>query len=434
MSWDALAADLAAMDDPDALPPAVRATAERLRARIEREQGGNLHASAGYAEKPIAIRGFGYTPREEGEASLGWSWRDDRFTVDLRVTGADTGFDSQSVRADGSEIGVRLANFTYAFSVTDRWWGPGWDGSQILSNNARPIPALTVSRNVLKPFETKWLSWLGPWDFRAMWGELESDRFVPNANFFGMRFNFRPHPSLEIGLSRTAQLCGEGRPCGLDTFFDMLLGRDNVGDAGITPENEPGNQLAGFDVRWSNTWFGTPMAFYAQGIGEDEAGGFPSRYMVMGGVELSARVKASGTSFRWYAEVAENVCNALSGEGYNCAYNNSIYQTGYRYRGRVIGHAAENDALVSSFGMIMATERGNHFSALIRSGELNHTPDTTNTLTPVPLDIRSIDLSYGHNFGRQRIELGVGWEELEDKTAGTKADDTRGFLRWVYNP
>ncbi|MDH4074267.1 MAG: capsule assembly Wzi family protein, partial [Gammaproteobacteria bacterium] len=31
MSWDALAADLDAADDLDALPPAIRATAERLR-------------------------------------------------------------------------------------------------------------------------------------------------------------------------------------------------------------------------------------------------------------------------------------------------------------------------------------------------------------------------------------------------------------------
>ena len=267
-----------------------------------------------------------------------------------------------------------------------------------------------------------------------MWGELESDRAIPNANFFGMRFNFRPHPSLEIGLSRTAQLCGEGRPCGFDTFWDMFWGKDNVGDAGVTPENEPGNQMAGFDVRWSNTWFGTPMAFYAQGIGEDEAGGFPSRYLVMGGAELTARVKASGTSFRWFAEVAENVCDALKEERYNCAYNNDIYQTGYRYRGRVIGHAAENDALVASFGMIMATERGNHFSALVRTGELNHSPDSTNTLTPIPLDILSADVRYGHDFGLHRVEVGLGWEELEDVAGGTKTDDTRGFLRWTYNP
>ena len=39
---------------------------------------------------------------------------------------------------------ARGRRYTYLrLSVTDRWWGPGWDGSLILSNNARPIPAIT---------------------------------------------------------------------------------------------------------------------------------------------------------------------------------------------------------------------------------------------------------------------------------------------------
>ena len=337
MSWDALAFDLSELPADRELPAAVRNTIQRVQARVDansRRNAAQFRGGIGLADSPTAIRGFQYTPREEGEATAGFSWLGERLSIDLRATAVSDASDGQDVRADGSEIGLRLGNFTYALSVTDRWWGPGWDGNLILTNNARPIPAFTIRRDVLKPFETKWLSWLGPWDLRAMWGEMESDRVVPNANFFGMRFNFRPHPSLEIGLSRTAQLCGEGRPCGFDVFWDMFWGKDNIGDAGIGPENEPGNQLAGFDFRWSNTWFGTPMAFYAQIIGEDEAGGFPSRYMGMGGVELTAWSKFGGTSYRWFAEVASVSCDAFkSTPSYNCAYNHSIYQTGYRYRG-----------------------------------------------------------------------------------------------------
>ena len=93
------------------------------------------------SEKPTAIRGFQYVPREDVEGGAGIKWLNDRFVMDLRVTGVDNASDGKDIRADGSEIGVRLGNFTYAVSVTDRWWGPGWDGSLILSNNARPIPA-----------------------------------------------------------------------------------------------------------------------------------------------------------------------------------------------------------------------------------------------------------------------------------------------------
>ena len=438
MSWEALAYDLSSVPDDSTLPTAVRKTIERVKGRVDantRRNAARFRGGLGFADNPTAIRGFQYTPREEGEATAGFSWLGERLSINLQATVVSDASDGQDFRADGSEIGLRLGNFTYALSMTDRWWGPGWDGSLILSNNARPIPAFTIRRDVLKPFETKWLAWLGPWDLRAMWGEMESDRVVPNANFFGMRFNFRPHPMLEIGLSRTAQLCGEGRPCGFDVFWDMFWGNDNVGDGGITPENEPGNQLAGADVRWSNTWFGTPMAFYAQFIGEDEAGGFPSRYMGMGGVELTALSKFSGTSYRWFAEVASVSCDVFdSNPGHNCAYNNSIYQTGYRYRGRVVGHGAEGGALITSLGMVMATAGGNLFSALIRSGELNKGGRPNNTLTPIPLDIISADLSYAHNFSRHRIEFGLGYQDLEDPATGTSDDEIRTFIQWRWNP
>jgi len=286
----------------------------------------------------------------------------------------------------------------------DRWWGPGWDGSLILSNNARPIPAITLGRNHTQAFKSKWLSWIGPWDVEVIWGQMEEDRFVPNARFFGMRVTFRPLNSLEIGLSRSAQWCGDGRPCGFDTFKDLFLGKDNVGDAGTTPENEPGNQLAGFDMRWSNMWFGQPSAFYAQAIGEDEAGGFPSRYLGQLGIETSGYFR-NRWSYRWYAEWAGTSCDVIKSEVlYNCAYNNTIYQTGYRYRGRVVGHGSEND----------------------RGGG----PDLRNTLTPTPLEISSIDLTHSRSLGRGRLEIGVGYEQIEDTLTGEDSNDARGFISW----
>ena len=431
IDWQSVEANIRAIEDRTALPAPAAASLARVEARMP---GKALRFRAGIsaAEAPMAIRGFQNTPREKAELAAGLSWNNDRFNVDLNVQGVDDASDGKDFRADGSELGVRLGNWTVAASTMERWWGPGWDGSLILSNNARPIPSLALRRNETKAFETKWLSWLGPWDLRVMWGEMESDRVVPNANFFGMRFAFRPHPSLEIGLSRTAQLCGEGRPCGFSTFWDMFWGRDNVGDAGTTPENEPGNQLGGFDVRWSNTWFGTPMAFYAQMIGEDEAGGFPSRYLAMGGLELTGFAERRRLSWRGFAEFAGTSCDYLSDALYGCAYNHGIYETGYRYRGRVIGHGAEGDAAIASLGLVLVTEGAHEMRALIRSGELNKGGSVRNTLTRIPLDLFSADLAWALPLGKSRIELGVGYEALDDTTTGQKTDGTRAYLQWRY--
>lgn len=439
LSWDALAADLQlAVDSDMVLPNAVRRTMQRVIRRASREMSLNnlqLHGRASGMAEPMAIRGYSYTPREDGEASAGLSWRIDRFSVDLNATAVTDPADGQELRADGSRLAVDMGNVTVGISTMDRWWGPGWDGSLILSNNARPMPAVTVGRNRTHPFETKWLSWLGPWDIEVMMGQMEEEREVPDTLFFGMRFAFRPIPSLEIGLSRTAQWCGDDRPCDFDTFWDLFLGRDNVGDAGTTNENEPGNQLAGFDARWSNTWFRQPSAFYAQMIGEDEAGGFPSRYLVLAGFETSGFFR-NRWSYRWYAELAGTSCDYISDDRFNCAYNHGIYKTGYRYRGRVVGHAAENDSQIVSTGLVLVSELDKQWEFLLRTGDLNRggEPDEYNTLTPTKLEIRSVDLTHRRALGENGqygwIDIGLGYASIDDPVNADSDSEMRGFITW----
>ena len=436
ISWDALAADLQKAVDADTVRPnAVERTMQRVIRRASREmskRNGQVGGRVSGAAEPMSIRGFSSTPREEGEASVDLSWRGDRFSIDLQATAVVDPDDDQDIRADGSRIAFDMGNVTLGLSTMDRWWGPGWDGSLILSNNARPMPAITLGRNRTHAFETKWLSWLGPWDLEAMMGQMEEDREVPDTLFFGMRFAFRPLPSLEIGLSRTAQWCGNDRPCDFDTFWDLFTGKDNAGDAGTTPENEPGNQLAGFDVRWSNTWFRQPMAIYGQMIGEDEAGGFPSRYLVQVGVETSGFFR-NRWSYRWFGELAGTSCDYISDDIFNCAYNHGIYKTGYRYRGRVVGHAAENDSQIISTGLILVNELDKEWEALLRVGDLNRggPPDDRNTLTPTALEIFSFDLAHRRSLGRMGwLEIGLGYEEITDPLNQNDSSDVRGFVTW----
>ncbi|MDZ7644047.1 MAG: capsule assembly Wzi family protein [Woeseiaceae bacterium] len=403
LAWGPILSDLRTHQPGQQSSPAVQAAIARLKARADwetRTHALTYSAEVSAAENPLRIRGYENTPRDNVAAGAGLSWTGDRLTITLKGQAADPADDNLEGRADGSMIGIALGNWAVSLNTLDRWWGPGWDGSLILSNNARPMPAVSLDRNFTDAFDTKWLSWLGPWDVSVMMGELESDRVIPNAQFFGMRFNFRPIPSLEVGLSRTAQWCGDGRPCDAGTFADLLLGRDNRGDAGIDTSNEPGNQMAGVDVRWSQAGWGLPTAVYGQFIGEDEAGGFPSRYLGLLGVEATGLWNDTW-SWRWFGEFAGTTCQFHeSSERFNCAYNHSIYRTGYRHRGRPIGHGADNDARLLSTGLTLVDTHETQWRALVRYGELNRGPgpDTRNTLTPLPQDITSIDLTHRRTF------------------------------------
>ena len=436
LSWDAVLADLERIKSDDVvLPNAVVPTFERVLAKAQREARRGRHSLVAHlsaAEDSAQIRGFSNTPREQGEIGAGYSWFSKHLSIDLNASYVDQPVDGEDVRADGSQIGVDFGNWSVAASTMDRWWGPGWDGSLILSNNARPIPALTIGRNRTTAFKSKWLSWIGPWDMNVMFGQLEEERVVPNAQFLGMRINFRPLKSLEFGISRTAQWCGDGRPCGLDIFTDLLLGKDNAGDAGITPENEPGNQTAGFDVRWTNLWFGTPVSLYGQMIGEDEAGGFPSRYLAQFGIEGSG-ISRDQYSYRWFAEVAGTSCDIVKSTVlYGCGYRNGIYQSGYTYRGRIIGHGLDNDALVYSAGVVVVSDEGNSWQVLGRIGDLNRVgPELQHSVAQVPTEMASIDIQHSRVTKIGQFNIGLGFERREDMATGVNTRDARGFLQWA---
>ncbi|MDJ0712160.1 MAG: capsule assembly Wzi family protein [Woeseiaceae bacterium] len=415
------------------LSPAEADALLRVRGRAAwemRSEQLTVNAKVGMADNRERIRSFKNTPRGRAEIGFGLGWLGDAFSIEINGQMLDA--DDDDFRLDDTLLGVVVGNWSLGASTQQRWWGPAWDGSLVLSNNAQPIPSLVIDRIFTDPFESRWLSWLGPWDLNVMFGELESSRHIPNAQFFGMRFNFRPLNSLEIGLSRTAQWCGDGRPCDAETFFDLLAGRDNIGDQGIDLDNEPGNQLAGIDFRWSARAFGQPFAIYGQFIGEDEAGGFPSRWIGQFGGEWTGYLR-DRWSTRLYAEFSGTSCQFYeSSELFNCAYNHSIYQTGYRYRGRSIGHPADNDARIVSLGGIMLDADDTRWRFLARYGKLNRggAPDDRNTLTSTPQDLASVDISHSRVLPIGMIDFGVGFEMVDDDLSGSSSNEARFFVQW----
>ena len=95
--------------------------------------------------------------------------------------------------------------------------------------------------------------------------------------FWGMRISARPLDGLEISLERTAQLCGEGRSCTWDDFWNMFSGNDNAGE-NVDPADEPGNQLASWDIRWASPIGDWNYALYNQHTGETIDNKIPRPY------------------------------------------------------------------------------------------------------------------------------------------------------------
>jgi hypothetical protein len=428
IAWSQVARELGRAD-PATLSDGDRTSLDRLRTRAAREMRAGdvrLEAMIAGSADPTPLRTFESIPREEGEARLAADWVGQRFAWKLAGTVVTDPEDDQTVRPDGSYLAMSLGNWMVSAGYLERWWGPGWQGSLILGNNARPLPSIALDRNEATPFDLPVLRWLGPWRFSTFMGQFESDRDYAEALLFGMRAEIRPHPTLQIAASRTAQWCGDGRPCDLGTFWDLLIGNDNDQDL----SEQPGNQLAGFDLRWSWPGARVPLALYAQAIGEDEAGFMPSKYLGLFGFETWGDL--GGGSWRVHAEYADTACDFLSDPPeFGCAYTNTIYFSGYRYRGRVLGHSMDADGESVGGGVLFVDSQGRRWELQGRNLKLNRAGAAPeHSLAGAPATVRDLALVHESSHPWGTIALSLGYADVDATGPVAVQDGVRGFVTW----
>lgn len=335
--------------DDSELPPHVRRSLKRVRVRFAdetKQYRQKLSGSARVTNEPALVRDFGETARRQVdlEAGVEYMWSSTAFRLNLGFEG-DVDSSAQSLVLDGTYIAQEAANLLFYGGYVDQWWGGGWIGSLILSNNARAFPKIGVMRNDPKAFETPWLSWLGPWQFNAFLGLLDDSRPTEDPFVFGARVAINPIPGLELGASRTFQICGSGRPCDFGTWRRALIGQDNVTPAEqAAGKADPANQLAGFDARYSNRFFDVPFSLYAQFIGEDEASGLPSKEAGLVGLSLWGGLGDMGAQWRLTAEYSDTAPSVFkSSKTFDIFYEHDEYPGGYRYHNRSMGSSLDND-------------------------------------------------------------------------------------------
>ena len=248
--------------------------------------------------------------------------------------------------------------------------------------------------------------------------------------FFGARVTFKPWRGLEIGLSRTALWCGEGRPCGASTFWDLFTGNDN--DQPLA--EQPGDQLAGYDLRLTSPWRSFPIVLYGQMIGEDEAGFLPSKFLGLFGLEHWGAI-GSG-SYRVHLEYADTACDfSRADPEFDCAYESSIYTVGYRFRGRSIGDSIDGDGRLTTLDAIYVSSNGDSWELRARNGKLNRdatmTPEPNHTLAPLAEDLWSVDLFHRRQLFGGRLTAALGFESREVTSLSSADEEWRVMAQWV---
>jgi hypothetical protein len=241
---------------------------------------------------------------------------------------------------------------------------------------------------------------------------------VPDALLWGLRLTFSPHPAWEIGLSRTAQWAGDGRPSGADTFVDLLLGKDNFEPSDPDKPNEPGNQLGGIDIRFGQSVGEGSVGAYVQVIGEDEAGNLPSRPTVMAGTSITVPLNQAPMTL--VIEFQDTALDSYSDTIFNSAYNHGIYQTGYRYRGRTIGASTDNDTQLLSWGALFQPTARWQVAAWLAKVKGNRDGSASrNTVFTSALETTYASLNATYSAHGHQLTLSTNWwEDLPNNLLG----------------
>ena len=391
---------------------------------------------AGSSEQPL-VQGFGASRQEEGQATLDLQWQGEYWALGLSPSVVANPTDDEEYRYDGSYLAATVGNWVFGAGAIDRWWGPGWQSSLILSNNARPVPAVWLNRKRDHAPTTSWLSWIGPWNFTLFAGEFQDDRTIDSAKLIGMRFTFRPVQGLDIGLSRAIMFGGDGRPENGSALWDALIGKEN-GQQG--EGQDPGNQLGSIDVRYGFALGNQVMGFYTQMMGEDEAGAFPARKSWLLGSDWTSSILHSDQ--QWFLEYTNTTADDFLGEARpNVTYNHAAYTSGYRHYGRNMASSFEGDAEAISLGAFQFFDNGDNLYAIISMAELSSDgvvrsamkdPEVQYFLPTIKQKVGILNLGYSTDFLRGRLELDVRGTDKKIELAASELDQWSVGASWRY--
>ncbi|MEN8636791.1 capsule assembly Wzi family protein [Pseudoalteromonas distincta] len=461
LMWKSFISDVESMP-LEQLSPSLQDALLRIKHRYKSENSSShsLQLSAFAATDPIIATSFGATNTQETELSAAYAYLGDNFaakvainyrkdgkkclvdgkTTDDIVTDEQALTDCNDTSLDDSYLAYRLGNWIFRAGAVEQFWGPGVDNSLIMSGNAKPLPALSVTREKSTAFETPWLSWIGQWSFTAQMAKLESTRVIPDALLWSTRVNFRPIQQLEIALSWSAQWAGDGQPSSAGDFIDVITGQttctNDSASCDSQLESKVGNQLAGIDLRWSDSLFDQPYAIYASTIGEDASSAFkPSDRAYLFGIQTTQRIYDQNLLVNVeYIDTGVSCREDLDRE--NCYYEHSLYKSGYRYNGRTIGSTYDNDTQSIVLTVIGQLSNGDDWQIKLRNIDYNNdnddkfpnNPDLGNTITKIGYNSKQVELRYRQLALGGRVTLGAFASNND-----SAENDTSAFAKYEYN-
>ena len=388
--WDSIAESLLSDESkiriktaPSAVQLAYFRMVSQYEAATQRQLKGEAFVSGGSHINPF--RSFDYQPRSNINSGFEIEKQGDNWAGEIALSYGKYKDLTQQMHLDDSyaygffHLGP-LGKWGLGVDKMPRWWSPSYVDSLILSNNAPPLPTITLQRMQAEAFQTKWLSWIGPWSFITSLSQGDPNEPVPRPLIWLTNLSIRPLDSLQFSFSRVAFFAGETRPLTPAMLKNLVIFRDNIGYYGVTRDNEPGTEHAEISLQWSpRQLFPVPTNIYLQTIFNDSYSDtipHPFRTNFILGANSLFNIRSS--TLRLYVESEYMVQKEywlwqwthkdLPEQIYNM-YGYSTYP--YYYHGKIIGSPLGGETKAINVGGIISEPNGNSDTIRIRYLRLN---------------------------------------------------------------
>ncbi|MFL0799704.1 MAG: capsule assembly Wzi family protein [Agarilytica sp.] len=305
------------------------------------------------------------------------------FALNIDVQAIRNPTNEDSTRFDGSYLATQIGNWTAGIGSFDRWWGPGWQSSLILSNNARPTEGVFIRRSQSLGVNLPLLSLLGPWSFKAFAGRLAGENSVPKDRLMGTRFTATPLSFLEISLSKILIRNGD---------LPELDGREETGDDENREDKSTTNTSYDFRLSLPSRSFST--AVYGQWLHNEDHATAKAESAKMAGFELGFSWAATHNRLALEIADTENSITTTETPSENPIYGLPSYLGGYRHHGRVIGESAGTNATKISALGDHYLDNGIQLSWRFSQLDINKNSESGNVFTPSPLAQEIAEISF----------------------------------------
>ena len=427
LPWESLLQDISRADLA-AQPGSVQAAARRVLAhgQAATAPGWSSWASLDITNTPSLVYGFDGMGRGEGQAQLSLEGTSGPYSgrVALGAITQNFGGKPNKIMPEGTYFSARLGGVRVYAGYLDHWWGPGQISALQLSNNARPMPQIGISRSSTGASSWPILRWLGPWQLEFILGKFDGPQIQSNVYYNAAHLTINPLPGLEIGLAKTEQFCGQGHPCSpLRDYFTNI-------DLANHPDNVNGE--GSLEIKYANVLGNLPFQAYIQIMNEDYSWASRSGSSHLFGASFFVPAQSSPVKLtvEYANSIATKTLFSFGTHVYGFSYNNGQYPDGMHYRGRTLGFSLDSDSTLASLQGSWSDEGGRFYQLSLHHATIgnSHTPPGYNALTTAPVIVNMAE-------ARISLPLALNRRTFHLDLAGRLQDDQprphRGFAAAV---